>query len=171
MTELAGVFLVHGQRLAWAAVVFAAFLLAAVLLRYAARCLLARIPAAPQLAPLFADAGFFAMLAVGLAVALSTLGIRIGALLAGLGMGGFVLGFALRDATSNVLAGVLTLLYRPFHIGQNITITGITGTVVEINMRYTVLENGGVRHLIPNQLVFTTAIQINSRPGGPPPSS
>ena len=55
----------------------------------------------------------------GLASALGTLGVNISALIAGLGLGGFALGFALRDILANLVAGVLILVYRPFTVGRD----------------------------------------------------
>jgi small-conductance mechanosensitive channel len=60
------------------------------------------------------------LLVIGFITALGTLGIDISALVAGLGLTGFALGFAFRDALSNLLAGVLILLYRPFEVGDRI---------------------------------------------------
>ena len=50
----------------------------------------------------------------GLVTALGTLGVDVSALVAGLGLTGFALGFAVKDTISNILAGVLLLVYRPF---------------------------------------------------------
>lgn len=47
-------------------------------------------------------------------------------LIAGLGLTGFALGYACRDALSNLLAGVLIILYQPFKTGQVITVSGKT---------------------------------------------
>ena len=55
----------------------------------------------------------------------------------------FALGFALRDAVSNLIAGVLILLYQPFGYGDKITVGGNSGTVTGINFRYTVLKADG----------------------------
>ena len=89
------------------------------------------------------------------------------ALVAGLGLTGFALGFAFRDILSNVLAGVLLLIYRPFGYGDHISVTGLDGTVTHIDMRYTVLHDEGKTVLIPNSNLFTNPIVV-SRPGGPP---
>jgi len=45
------------------------------------------------------------------------LGVKIMGIVAGLGLTGFALGFALKDSIANLLAGVLILLYRPFEVG------------------------------------------------------
>src|SRR5262245_38398242 len=54
----------------------------------------------------------------GAVTALGTMGMNIGALVAGLGLSGFALSFALKEALSNLLAGISILLYRPFRVGD-----------------------------------------------------
>lgn len=56
------------------------------------------------------------LMSFGVITSLGTLGINVSALVAGLGLTGFALGFALKDTISNTLAGVLILIYRPFDI-------------------------------------------------------
>jgi len=98
----------------------------------------------------------------GLASALGTLGINISALIAGLGLGGFALGFALRDILANLVAGVLILVYRPFQEGDAIAVAGQSGTVSAIDLRYTELAADGKRVLVPNQTIFTSAVVVDS---------
>src|SRR5262249_50756169 len=84
--------------------------------------LLARIGKRTRLAgdviSLIARAGKVALIIFGIVSALGTVGVNVSALGAGLGLTGFALGFALKDALSNMLAGVLILSYRPFLHGQ-----------------------------------------------------
>ncbi len=75
-----------------------------------------------------------AVLVIGVIVALSILEVDIGPFVAAIGVGGFVVGFALKDALGNFAAGVLILMYRPFEIGDVITATGITGKVEDISL-------------------------------------
>ena len=103
---------------------------------------------------------FYVILILGLLTGLSTMGVNMGPIIAGLGLGGFALGFALRDALSNLLAGVLTIIYQPFREGDRISVSGCQGTVTEINLRYTVLENETERYMIPNSLTFTQPLKI-----------
>ncbi len=105
---------------------------------------------------------FYALLVLGLITSLGTMGVNVSALVAGLGIGGFALGFALRDAISNVLAGVLVLIYRPFRVGQHVSVAGFEGTVREINLRYTILVADGADHLIPNQILFTSPVKVRA---------
>ena len=101
-----------------------------------------------------------ALVLFGLVTALGTVGINISALVAGLGLTGFALGFALRDTISNLLAGVLILLYRPFEIGNRIKIAGFEGDVLTIDLRYTALTGEGHKILIPNSKLFTDPIVV-----------
>lgn len=100
------------------------------------------------------------LILLGAVTALGTLGVNVSALVAGLGLTGFALGFALRDALSNLLAGALIVIYHPFQIGDKISISGSEGLVAEINLRYTVLEGDEQTFLIPNSILFTNTISL-----------
>ena len=65
-----------------------------------------------------------ALLVLGVVTALGTFGVNVSALVTGLGLTGFAMGFAFRDALSNVLAGAMILFYRPFRRGDHITVAG-----------------------------------------------
>jgi len=103
------------------------------------------------------------ILVLGVITALGTLGINVSALVAGLGLTGFALGFALKDSVSNLLAGVLILAYRPFEMGNYIKVAGHEGEVVKIDLRYTTLKNEENTYLIPNSLIFSNAVTIVNR--------
>ena len=103
------------------------------------------------------------ILVLGVITALGTLGINVAALVAGLGLTGFALGFALKDSVSNLLAGVLILAYRPFEMGNYIKVAGHEGEVVKIDLRYTTLKNEENTYLIPNSLIFSNAVTIVNR--------
>src|SRR5215813_1398892 len=60
--------------------------------------------------------------------------IRVGLMLFGI-VTALALGFALRDIVSNALSGILVLAYRPFRVLDQIEVTGLTGTVTDINLR------------------------------------
>jgi small-conductance mechanosensitive channel len=81
-----------------------------------------------------------AILIFGGVTALGNMGMNISALVAGLGLTGFAVGFALKDALSNILSGALILIYQPFICGDYIIVSGCEGKVIEINLRYTVLQ-------------------------------
>ena len=117
----------------------------------------------------------FTLLAFGAITAIGTMGVDVKALVAGLGLTGFALGFALKDIISNTLAGVLILLYKPFHRGDHIEMAvasgAIDGVVESIDMRYTTLRSAdGSRGLVPNANLFTNVIKVRGpsrTPEGP----
>lgn len=96
----------------------------------------------------------------GVVTALGTLGIDAGAMIAGLGLVGFALGFALKDLLANFLSGLLILIYTPFTTGDDIDVVGNAGKVVEVNLRYTVLQTEGKQILIPNQTLFSNPVIV-----------
>ena len=104
-----------------------------------------------------------ALVLLGIVTALGTMGINVSALVAGLGLTGFALGFALRDALSNLLAGALIVIYRPFQINDRISVSGSEGIVMEINLRYTVLKGESQTFLVPNSVLFTNTISLPNR--------
>ena len=101
---------------------------------------------------------------VGAIVALGRMGINVSALIAGLGLTGFAFGFALKDILSNLLAGILTLIYKPFQVHDHISIMipglsgNLEGTVVKIDLRYTTLQSQGKIVLVPNSILFSNAL-------------
>jgi small-conductance mechanosensitive channel len=96
----------------------------------------------------------------GAVTALGTLGVDVSALVAGLGLTGFALGFAFQDIIANVLSGVLILTYRPFRRGNTIVVGAHTGVVVDVDLRYTWLKSEGKTVLIPNASLFKEAITV-----------
>jgi len=73
-----------------------------------------------NLTSLLARISNITLIIFGFVTALGTLGVNVSALVAGLGLTGFALGYAMKDTISNLLSGVLILLYRPFEIGNRI---------------------------------------------------
>jgi small-conductance mechanosensitive channel len=100
------------------------------------------------------------MLLIGLVTALGTVGVNIAALVTSLGLAGFALGFALKDALSNLISGVLLLLYRPFSVGDEIIVSGFEGRVVSIDLRYTTLQLEKRIVFIPNSKLFTESVVL-----------
>jgi small-conductance mechanosensitive channel len=104
------------------------------------------------------------LLTFGAITACGTLGIDVTALVAGLGLTGFALGFALKDIISNALSGMLILIYKPFRRGDRIAVTGFEGTVQEINLRYTILDDNQKKIFIPNANLFTNPVTVLLQP-------
>jgi small conductance mechanosensitive channel len=96
---------------------------------------------------------------VALLVVLSVLGINLGPALAGLGIAGFVLGFALQDSLSNFAAGMMIMVYRPFDVGDLITAAGVTGKVKDLTLVSTVITTMDNQLLIvPNGKIWGDVI-------------
>jgi small conductance mechanosensitive channel len=100
------------------------------------------------------------ILLLGGVTALGTLGVNISGIVAGLGLTGFALGFALKDSIANLLAGVMILIYRPFEPGDRIECAGFTGRVLHVDLRYTELDGEKERVLIPNSKLLTDPIRV-----------
>ena len=103
---------------------------------------------------------------LGLITSLGTLGVDVTAMVAGLGLTGFAVGFALKDTISNLLSGVLILLYRPFSIGDTIGISGFEGKVISIDLRYTVIQGETNKIFIPNSKLFTDPLSVHIKTVG-----
>jgi small-conductance mechanosensitive channel len=113
------------------------------------------------LGQLLASIARVGLLILGFVTALGTLGVNITGIVAGLGLTGFALGFALRDSIANLLAGVLILLYRPFDVGDRIDVSGLSGRVITVNLRYTELDAGNECVLVPNSKMLTDPIKVS----------
>jgi small conductance mechanosensitive channel len=106
---------------------------------------------------------YFAVMIVGVLVALSILGVNLGVLVGSLGLATVALGFALQDIVSNLAAGVVLLLEHPFTRGDHIAVDGTEGTVEDIRVRATQLRSpDGERVLVPNKLLFTNVLTNSS---------
>ena len=98
----------------------------------------------------------------GVITALGTLGVNITALVAGLGLTGFALGMALKDAIANLVAGLMIIVYTPFDLGDTVELSGSRGRVVDMNLRYVTLQTETERVLIPNSNFVTSVIKKES---------
>ena len=147
-------------RLGLAIVIFLAFWIAARLLRGAVQRFGKNRRLSQDIENLMVQISEVGLLSFGAISALATLGIDVWAMVAGLGLVGFALGFALKDLLSNFLSGLLILIYNPFVRGDTINVTGNEGKVVEINLRYTVLQGEEKRILIPNATLFSNPVIV-----------
>jgi small-conductance mechanosensitive channel len=117
----------------------------------------------PHLTKFFAQASRVIFILFGVVTALGTIGINVSAMVAGLGLTGFALGFAFKDIISNILSGVLVLLYRPFIVGDKIKVAGFEGEVISVDLRYTKLHSEEGTVLIPNSKCFTDPVVVYSK--------
>ena len=101
-----------------------------------------------------------AVIAVGVLTGLSQLGIEMAPVLAGLGIAGFVVGFALQDTLSNFASGLMILVYTPFDVGDLIEVAGVRGTVDRMTLVSTsVLTLDNQQLIIPNNTIWNNVIR------------
>ena len=96
---------------------------------------------------------------LGILIAISQLGISLGPLLAGLGIAGFIIGFALQDSLSNFASGILILLYRPFDVGDTVTAGGVSGRVSHMSLvNRTFMTFDNQKLVVPNNAIWQSVI-------------
>ncbi|WP_147378746.1 mechanosensitive ion channel family protein [Motilimonas pumila] len=141
---------------------------AAVIARKAVRGLFRRAqPNMSQLAKKFIESMTLRVIVfIGFLFALSNLGIQIGPILAGLGILGFIIGFALQETLSNFASGLMILIYRPFDVGDKIRVSGLEGRVSKMNLVSTTVFTSANHHLtVPNNKIWKDTIHnITSQP-------
>jgi len=105
-----------------------------------------------------------AIVITGTIIALQQVGFDLTAFVAGLGIIGFTLGFALQDVSKNLIAGVLLLLQQPFDIGDTVEAGGFAGIITNINLRATEMQTfDGILVLIPNTVVYSKPVKNFNR--------
>lgn len=111
--------------------------------------------------PLFSKVIRGLLIAGAAIVALGTVGIHVGPLLAGAGVAGLALSLAAKDTLSNLIAGVQLILDRPFKIGDRVELWtvpkeyGTWGDVVEIGLRATKIRTpDNLIVIVPNNEIM-----------------
>lgn len=111
-----------------------------------------------------ANGGRYLILVFTFSAVLSTFGIATTSFVAVLGALGIAVGLALQGTLSNLAAGIMLVLFRPFHIGDRIEVGSIVGTTREINLFYSELDtDDNVRVVIPNGKLWGDVVKIPSR--------
>ena len=85
--------------------------------------------------------------------------------MAGFGLVGLAIGLALKEIISNVFAGIMVIIYKPFKENDHIAVTTFEGRVSEINLRFTMLESGDKRIYVPNAMVISNAVVVDKAAG------
>lgn len=150
-------------RLAGSIVLLLVFWLLAYCSRWSVQTLVARTHFDTNSRQLLRALAFYGTWTVGIIAILSTLGLEGGSIATTLGISGFVLGFAFKDILSHFFAGLMLLLGRQFHIGDQIVVKDFEGTVERIELRALYLRTYDNRLvIIPNGDVFTSAVTSNT---------
>lgn len=100
------------------------------------------------------------VMAIGVLMALSQVGISLAPMLAGLGVAGFIVGFALQDSLGNFAAGAMILIYRPFDVDDFVEVTGASGLVREMSLVSTTITTFDNQTLVvPNSKIWGDVIK------------
>ena len=119
-----------------------------------------------QLLPIIRKSLKATIWAVAVIVGLNNAGYDVGALLAGLGLGGLAFAMAAKDSVANLFGGITVFMDKPFKIGDRIVIDGYDGNIVDMGLRSTKLKTlAGRLVTIPNKNFTEKYIEnISSEP-------
>lgn len=105
----------------------------------------------------------WSLIALSTVACLGMFGVNIAAFAAVLGAVGLAIGLALQGSLSNLAAGVMLLLFRPFKVGDAISVAGQAGIVDEIELFSTRLDTPDNRRIIiPNSTAFNAIVENTS---------
>ena len=111
---------------------------------------------------------YFVLTVTGLTV-LSQFGVQTTSLVAVIGAASLAIGLALQGTLSNLAAGVMLLIFRPFRLGHHVQIGGNDGTVKELTLFWTeVVTETNVQIIVPNSQVWGQALKNLSTYTAPP---
>lgn len=95
------------------------------------------------------------LLFIGVLIALSTLGVNVGAMVALIGGGAFIIGLALQDTLSNFANGIMLMIYQPFDVGDAVEVSGVSGSVDSVSLVNTKIRSWDNQIiLVPNKSVW-----------------
>jgi len=106
----------------------------------------------------------YAVLVFTFVTVLTTFGIATTSFVAVLGALGIAIGLALQGTLSNLAAGIMLVLFRPFHIGDRVETGRVGGTTRVINLFYTEIDGDDeARIVIPNGKLWGEIVRVPSR--------
>ena len=106
----------------------------------------------------------YAVIAFTLIAALGRVGVQTASVIAVLGAAGLAVGLALQGSLSNLAAGVLLVVFRPFRAGEYVDLGGIAGTVLNVQIFSTTLRSAdGKIVVVPNGKIIAGNIINFSR--------
>jgi len=108
----------------------------------------------------------YVLAAFALVMALSQLGVNVGAAVAGLGVAGIAVGLAAQDTLSNTIAGFTIFWDKPFVVGDYITVAGQYGMVTDITLRSTRIRTPRNSFVaIPNKRIIDEVLENDTTHG------
>lgn len=102
---------------------------------------------------------YYIILVAVIIAAAAQVGINTASFLTVVGAASLAVGLALKDSLGNFASGVMLILFRPFRVGDYVTVGGESGTVEEIHIFNTILNTpDNQKKIIPNSLVSSNTI-------------
>jgi len=118
------------------------------------------------LIPILSTVASYAVYVIGGVFILDIFGVNTASLIALMGAAGLAIGLALKDTLSNIAAGIMLLILRPFKAGDFIEFGSTQGTVKEINLFTCVFETvDGLYIASPNSILWGNNIKNFTRNG------
>jgi small conductance mechanosensitive channel len=120
----------------------------------------------------FSSIARYFILTITLLAVLSQFGIQTTSLVAVIGAASLAIGLALQGTLSNLAAGVMLLIFRPFRTGHSVTVGGNTGTVRNLSLFWTeVVTDANTQVIIPNGSVWGQPIKNMTTYTAPVPTA
>lgn len=121
---------------------------------------------AGQLIPLLRNLMKASIALIVIVIILSSFGVDVLPLLAGLGLGGIAIAFAAQKTLEDLFGGLSIFASKPFVVGNTVKVKGVEGDVIGVGMRYTRIKDGDGRIItIPNaQVAQDVIVNISSEP-------
>ncbi len=108
----------------------------------------------------------YTLIAFGMVMALSQLGVNVGAAIAGLGVMGIAVGLAAQDSLANTIAGFTIFWDQPFIVGDYLSVAGEYGRVQDITLRSTRIRTPRNSYVvIPNKRIIDEVLENDSKHG------
>ncbi len=102
---------------------------------------------------------YYALLSCVAIAAADQVGIKTTSFIAVFGAAGLAIGLALKDSLANFASGVMLILFRPFRVGDAVTVSGVTGKVRQIDIFSTIiLTPDNQKFIVPNSNITADVI-------------
>jgi small conductance mechanosensitive channel len=112
----------------------------------------------------FSDTARYATLAFTFIAVLTTFGIATTSFVAALGALGIAVGLAIQGTLSNLAAGVMLVMFRPFQVGDRIEVLNVAGSVREINLFFSEIDgDDNARIVVPNGKLWGEIVRVPTR--------
>lgn len=132
--------------------------------KWVRRKLYRRLEASPRSDPtlnkFLGNLAYYAVIGFAVLAAMSLFGIDVTSFVAVLAAAGFAVGLAFQGSLSNFAAGIMLLVFRPFGVGDKVSVGGVTGSVNEIGLFTTTMDSpDNRRFIVPNSEIFGSTIE------------